>query len=280
VLPGYFETMKTRVISGRTFTDADNHVDPKTNTPKRIVIDDQVAALAFPNQDPVGKRLLMRVTTPEPEWFDIIGVVAHQRHATLASPGPEAVFFSNGYFGHGGTGRWAVRTSGDPAQFAPAVRAAIHEIDARAVPAEIQPMQAFVDKAMAPIRFTSTLIGLFSAVATMLAAIGLYGVLSTIVRQRTAEIGLRMVFGAEPKSILNLIVREGLRLSAVGVVAGIAGALAANRLIASLLVGVGAADPITFAGIVVLFAAVALIASWLPAYRAARLEPMTALRDE
>ena len=141
-------------------------------------------------------------------------------------------------------------------------------------------MQALVDKAMAPVRFTATLIGLFSAVATILAAVGLYGVLSTIVRQRTAEIGLRMVFGAEPRSILNLIVGEGLRLSAMGVVAGIVGALAANRLIASLLVGVGASDPVTFGGIVALFAVVTFVASWLPAYRAARLEPMVALRDE
>ncbi|HEV3142143.1 MAG TPA: ABC transporter permease [Vicinamibacterales bacterium] len=280
VLPGYFETMKTRVIGGRTFTDADNHVDPKTSTPKQIVIDDQVAALAFPNRNPVGQRLLIRATTPEPEWFDVIGVVAHQRHSTLSAPGPEGLFFSDGYFGQGTAGRWAVRTTGDPAQIAPAVRAAIHEIDARAVPAEVQPMQAFVDKAMAPVRFTATLIGLFGAVATILAAIGLYGVLSTIVRQRTSEIGLRMVFGAEPRSILNLIVGEGLRLSAVGVVVGLIGALAANRLIATLLVGVGATDPITFAGIVVLFAIVTLIASWLPAYRAARLEPMVALHEE
>jgi len=281
VLPGYFEAMKTRLIAGRTFADADNHADdPKAGAPRVVVIDDQVAALAFPNQEAVGKRLLLRAITPEPEWFEVIGVVGHQRHAGLATPGPEAVFFTDAYFGHGTAARWAVRTSGDPSQIAVAVRAAAKEIDPRAVPSEIQPMQAFVDKAMAPIRFTATLIGIFSAVATLLAAIGLYGVLSTIVRQRTAEIGLRMVFGAEPRGILRLVVGEGIRLSAIGIVAGVAGALAANRLIASLLVGVGAADPPTFAGIVVLFAAVTLIASLVPAYRAARLEPMVALRDE
>jgi putative ABC transport system permease protein len=281
VLPGYFEAMKTRLIAGRTFADPDNHVDdPKAGAPRLVVIDDQVAALAFPNQPAVGRRLLLRAITPEPEWFEVIGVVGHQRHAGLATPGPEAVFFTDAYFGHGTAGRWAVRTTGDPSQIAAAVRAAAKEIDPGAVPSEIQPMQAFVDKAMAPVRFTATLIGLFSAVATLLAAVGLYGVLSTIVRQRTAEIGLRMVFGAEPRSILRLVVGEGARLSAVGIVVGVAGALGANRLIASLLVGVGAADPATFAGIVLLFGGVALVASWLPAYRAARLQPMTALRED
>jgi putative ABC transport system permease protein len=280
ILPGYFETMRTRVLAGRAFTDADNHVDTKTNTPKQVVIDDQVAALAFPNQDPVGKRILARVTTPEAEWFEVVGVVAHQRHASLAAPGPEAIYFADGYFGHGNAARWAVRTTGDPAQAATAVRAAIADLDKRAVPAEMQPMQAFVDRAMAPIRFTTTLIGVFGIVAVVMAAIGLYGVLATIVRQRTAEIGMRLVFGAQRSSILTLIVSEGLRLSAAGVVIGVVSALAVTRVMRSMLVGVGAADPITFAGIVVLFVAIAVTASWVPARRAASVDPIVALRDE
>jgi putative ABC transport system permease protein len=280
VLPGYFETLRTRLIAGRAFGDADNHVDPKTNQPKQVIIDDQVAALAFPNEDPVGKRLLARVNTPEPEWFDVIGVVAHQRHASLASAGPEALYFSDGYFGHGGASRWAVRATGDPALITTAVRAAISGLDPRAVPADVQPMTAFVDKAMAPIRFTTTLIAIFAAVAILLAAIGLYGVLSTIVRQRTAEIGMRLVFGAQRSSIVNLIVGEGLRLSAAGVVVGIVAAIEVTRLMRSLLVGVGATDPLTFVTIVVVFVGVAAAASWLPARRAARLDPMVALREE
>jgi len=280
VLPGYFETMRTRVIEGRAFTDADNNIDPRTDTPKQIVVDDSLAAIAFRGQSAIGKRLLIRITTPEPEWYEVIGVVAHQRHASLAVPGPEAIFIPDGHFGHGFAGRWAVRTSGDPARVVSAVRSEVAQIDARAALAEVQPMSAFVDKAMAPIRFTTTLIGVFAAVAVLLAAIGLYGVLATIVRQRTAEIGMRMVFGAPRGSILRLIVSEGVKLSAGGIVIGVVAAAIVTRVMTSMLVGVSPTDPLTFAAIVVLFVAIAALASWVPARRAAGLDPIVALREE
>jgi putative ABC transport system permease protein len=173
-----------------------------------------------------------------------------------------------------------VRSSGDPSLIVSAVRAAVAQVDPRAPLAEIQPMTTFVDKAMAPLRFTATLIAIFAAVAVMLAAVGLYGVLSTIVRQRTAEIGMRMVFGAPRASILSLVVGEGLKLSAVGVVIGLIGALAITRVMASLLVGVNPTDPVTFAAIVALFGIIAATASWIPARRASRLDPMAAIREE
>jgi ABC-type antimicrobial peptide transport system permease subunit len=141
-------------------------------------------------------------------------------------------------------------------------------------------MTAFVDKAMAPVRFTATLIAIFAGVAVVLAGVGLYGVLATIVRQRTAEIGMRMVFGAPRRSILKLVVGEGLRLSLGGMVVGLAGALAITRVMASMLVGVNATDPITFAAIAVLFSCIAMLASWVPARRASRLDPMAAIREE
>jgi putative ABC transport system permease protein len=280
VLPGYFETLHTRLVAGRFFTDADDNIDQKTDLPRQIIIDDSLAALAFHGEPAVGKRLLLRITTPEAEWYDIIGVVGHQRHSSLALAGPEAVFVTDGHFGHGFAGTWAVRGSGDPNQIVSAVTAAVAEVDPRAPLGEIQPMSALVDKAMAPIRFTTTLIGIFAVVALVLAAVGLYGVLSTIVRQRTAEIGMRMVFGAPRSSILSLVVGEGLKLSAAGIAIGLAGALAITRVMASLLVGVDATDPATFAAIVVLFTIVAVTASWLPARRASRLDPMAAIREE
>ena len=280
VLPGYFETLHTRLIAGRFFTDADNNIDQATDMPRQIIIDENLAALAFRGEPAVGKRLLLRITTPEAEWYEIIGVVGHQRHSSLATAGPEAIFVLNGHFGHGFAVRWAVRTSGDPSQIVAAARAAVAQVDPRAPLAEIQPMTAFLDKAMAPIRFTTTLIGIFAAVAMMLAAVGLYGVLSTIVRQRTAEIGMRMVFGAPRSSILRLVVGEGLKLSAVGIVIGLIGALAVTRVMASLLVGVDPTDPATFAAIVALFGIIAMAASWMPARRASRLDPMAAIREE
>src|SRR5262249_38872533 len=245
-----------------------------------IIVDDQLAALAFRGESPIGKRLLLRITTPEAEWYEIIGVVAHQRHASLAVPGPEAFFVLNGHFGHGFASRWTVRTSGDPMSAVSAVRAAGAQVDPLAPLAEIQPMTTYVDKAMAPVRFVATLIGIFAAVAVILAAVGLYGVLSTIVRQRTAEIGMRMVFGAPRRSILQLVVGEGVRLSAAGMILGLAGAFAVTRAMASLLVGVTSTDPLTFVSIALLFAVVAIVASWLPAWRASRLDPMAAIREE
>ncbi len=280
VIPGYFETLRTRLIAGRTFTAADNNIDQKSDSPKDIIIDDKLAALAFPGQSAVGNRLLLRITTPDAQWYQVIGVVAHQRHASLAVPGPEAIFVPNGHFGHGFAARWVVRTAGDPMSIVAAARAAVAEVDPRSPLAEIQPMTAFVDRAMAPVRFTATLIGIFAAVAAVLAAVGLYGVLSTIVRQRTSEIGMRMVFGAPRRSILNLVVGEGLRLSAAGVALGIAGALAVTRVMTSMLVGVQPTDPLTIAAIVVLFSIVAVVASLVPARRASRLDPMSAIRHE
>jgi len=235
---------------------------------------------AFPDQSPIGKRLLVRFNTPEAEWWEVVGVVAHQRHAGLAIEGPEAIFITDGYFGHGAAGRWAVRTTGDPERYVPLVRAAVAAVEPRAPLAEVQAMSRFVDRAMAPIRFTTTLIGLFAGVAMMLAAIGLYGVLSTIVRQRTAEIGMRMVFGAPRGSILALVVGEGLKLSAAGIFVGLAGAFAMTRLMTSMLVGVAPTDPTTFAAMVVLFAIIAAAASWIPARRASRLNPLDAIREE
>jgi len=278
--PDLFRAVGLAAQSGRLFTDADNNIDQKTDMPRQIIVDENVAALAFRGEPAVGKRLLLRITTPEAEWYEVIGVVAHQRHSSLAAPGPEAIFIANGHFGHGAAGRWAVRTSGDPNQIIAAVRAAVAQVDPRAPLAEVQPMTAFVDKAMAPIRFTTTLIGIFAAVAMLLAAVGLYGVLSTIVRQRTAEIGMRMVFGAPRSTILNLVVGEGLKLSAIGTLIGFAGALAITRVMASMLVGVNPTDPLTFAVIVGIFGIIAVTASWIPARRASRLDPMAAIRQE
>jgi putative ABC transport system permease protein len=275
VLPGFFETMRVPLIAGRTFTEADNSPDRPL-----VVVDQKLAEKAFPNESAIGKRILTRIQTPEAVWVEIIGVVAHQRENTLTQEGREQIFFTDGYLNHGFVGRWAVRTNGDPSQYTGPIRAAIARKDSHLAIFEVQPMQVWVEKAQASTKFSLLLIGLFGGMAALLTAVGLYGVLSTVVRQRSAEIGVRMAVGAAPASIFNLIVGQGLRLTLIGVAVGIVAALGFTRGIRTLLVNVKPTDPVTFIGMAIFFLAIAAVASWLPARRAAGLAPVAALRDE
>ncbi|MGB6884471.1 MAG: ABC transporter permease [Candidatus Acidiferrum sp.] len=275
VLPGYFETMHTSLLEGRTFTEEDNQ-------PGRTyaVVDKILADNAYPGQSAVGKRILIRIQTPEPVWVEIIGVVAHQRGVSLSEPGREQVYFTDAYVGSGAPDHWALRFGGDPSNFANDVRASIKAFDPHLLITDLQPMDALIDKAQAGTRFSLLLIGSFAVIAALLAGVGLYGVLATVVRQRTAEIGIRMALGAQPTNIFQLVVGQGLRLTAIGVAAGLFGAFAVTREMNSMLVGIKATDPATFASMAVIFFLIAAIAAWLPAHRAAGLDPVVALRDE
>ena len=275
VLPGYFKVMRSKFLEGRDFTEADNNPNAVL-----AIIDRNFAAKAFPGQSAIGKRLYVRVRSNDPEWFEVIGVVDRERHETLAADSREAMFLTDGLFGHGAVARWVVRTSGDPNALVPTIRSAIRELDRQMPVSEVQPMTAFVDRAMASTRFALALIATFAAIAVVLAAVGLYGVLSTVVRQRTAEIGVRMAFGANTSSIFQLVIGHGLRLSAIGIALGAVGALALTRGMKTMLVGVRPTDPLTFVAIGVLFMAVAAVSSWIPARRAAGLDPNVALREE
>ena len=275
VLPGYFETMRNRLIDGRTFTEADSAPDRKL-----VLIDDVLAARAFPNQSAVGQRLLTRIITPEPEWVQVIGVIGHQREESLATLGREQIYFADGFFGHGAAAFWAIRTAGDPAKYSDAVRATIARISPQSVITDLQPMDLLVDKAQAGTRFSLLLIGVFAVIAAVLAGVGLYGVLATAVRQRTAEIGVRMALGAAPASVFRLMIGQGLRLSAAGIGLGLIAAAGLTRVMISMLVGVKPTDPLTYAAIVAIFLIIAASASWIPARRAAMLDPTRALREE
>jgi putative ABC transport system permease protein len=272
--PGFFTFARTPIIAGREFSEADNRPEARV-----IIIDELIAAQLFPNGGAIGQRMLSRVITNEAEPYEVVGVVKHQRHTTLMGEGEEGMYFPSGHGGFGG-GRWAVRTTGDSEAVATAVRSALAEQDRRLLLTEPRTWQSYVDEKIAPTRFALILIGVFAAVAAMLAMIGLYGVLATAVRQRTAEIGVRMAFGASHVSILSLIIGRGLRLSAGGIILGILAAIAATRVMARLLVGVSATDPATFAVMALLFTLVAIFAAWLPARRAAALSPNVALRNE
>jgi putative ABC transport system permease protein len=274
VMPDYFSVLRTPLLDGRAFTAADDI--PNQN---RIIIDDVLAAKAFPNESAVGKRILARVSGDEATPWEIIGVVKHQRTASLAADGRETIYMPAAQFGFG-VNRVVVRTNGDPTLLAPAIRAALREVNPRYLMHTVQPLDELVDVARGPTRFALVCIGVFAVVAVVLALVGLYGVLATVVRQRTAEIGVRMAFGAQPSGIFRLVVGQGMRLAALGIGIGLFAAFALTRVMRSMLVGVSATDPVTFVGITALFVAVAALACWLPARRAARLDPLVALREE
>jgi len=274
VLPGYFETMHTALIEGRTFKEDDNQPG-RTD----VVVDKILADRAYPNQSAVGKRILIRIQTPEPVWVNIIGVVAHERGVSLSEPGREQVFLTDAYVGSGATDQWALRTGTEPAKYANNVLAAIKAFDPHLLVTDMKPMEAVIEKAQSGTRFSLLLIGTFAVIAALLAGVGLYGVLATVVRQRTAEIGIRMALGAQPGNIFQLVVGQGLRLTAIGVVVGLFAAFALTREMVSMLVGIKATDPLTFVTMAVLFFLIAAISSWLPAQRAARLDPTAALRE-
>ena len=263
VRPNFFEAMRVRFIAGRTFNAAENDTGSHA-----LIIDRDLAAKAFPGQTPqsiVGKQMFCRITTPEAQMYQVIGVVEHVRHLTLTSAGREGAFVPDGSFGFF-VNRWAVRTSGEPTRLIPEVRRAVADVDALVPIGEMQPMSEFVDRAMAPTRFSLVLIAVFAVVAAVLAAVGLYGVLSTTVRQRTAEIGVRMAFGATSDSIFRLMIGQGMILSAIGIVVGLAAALALTGVMqkANMLVSIKPTDPVTYASIAALFAIIASLACLCP----------------
>ena len=272
VLPGYFETMRTPLLAGRVFDESDTN--PQL---RRMIVDQMLAAKAFPNGSAAGQRILSRINTPTNVWYEIIGVVAHQRLTSLAEPGREQMYLpAADVFAAG----WAVRTAGDPAKYADAVRAAMAKLDRSLLLNDVQTMDSIVEHAQTGTRFSLFLIAAFAGIAALLAAVGLYGVLSTVVRQRTAEIGVRMALGAAPRGIFGLIIGYGLRLSVAGIAAGLLAALLLTRAMTSMLVGIKPTDPLTFAAMAALFLLIAGLATWMPARRAAALDPSAALREE
>jgi putative ABC transport system permease protein len=273
VMPGYFETLRTPLLAGRTFTEDDDA--PGRNV---VVIDQLFAASAFPNVSPIGQRI--KLPDPAHPWAEVIGVVAHQRLASLSDPGRKTVYFSEGFWGIGVSRYWVVRTAGDPAKYAAAVRAELAKVDRSLVISKLQPMDALVKQDQSSTRLSLLLLGTFAAIALLLAGVGLYGVLSTVVRQRTAEIGVRMALGAAPAGIFKMVVGQGLRLTAVGLAMGLVASFGLTRLIDALLVGVKPTDPPTFAAMTMLFLVGAAVASWAPAARAAGLDANAALREE
>jgi putative ABC transport system permease protein len=267
--------MHTPLLEGRAFTEDDNLPGRL-----RVIVDDTLARKAFPKESPIGKHILIRIRTPEPEEVEIVGVVAHQRTNSLAEVGREQVYFTDAFLDYGNVRSWAIRTGSNAASYTEEVRTAMKGIDPNLLVTEMETADAILYRAQAGTRFSLLLISVFALVALALAGIGLYGVLSTVVRQRTSDVGVRMALGAARGDIIQLIVLQGLRLSAIGIAVGIVAAFVLGRVITAMLVGVKSTDPATFAGVTVIFLAISTLASWLPARRAASLDPTKALREQ
>ncbi len=273
VRPGYLETMGTRVLEGRAFTEAD-HADSASV----VVVDEKLARTLWPDASAVGERMLVRIVTPEPEWVEVIGVVEHQRSEGLAAEGMEQIYFTDRHAGAFASS-WVVRAGVDPAVLVPALRRAVDAVDSDLPIASVRRFQDDLDEAMGPTTFALTLIGVFGVTALLLASVGLYGVLSYVVRQRTAEIGVRVAFGAEANNIMGLVVRQGLTLAALGLGLGLAVAVPLSGAVEAMLIGVAPTDPVTFLAVSGVFSLVAVAACVVPARRAMRIDPVQALRE-
>jgi putative ABC transport system permease protein len=275
VSPSYARTMRIRLLKGR-FLDAKDRDD----TRPVVVVDDEMIRRYWPNQDPIGKRITFEDgTSPTATWIEVVGVVEHTAHEGLDAERRLQLYFS--YAQQPRPSRLmgvAVRTARDPERSVNDLRRAVLSVD-RDVPLfNVRTMDAMMGTAASERRLSMVLLASFAALALLLAALGIYGVLAYDVTRRTQELGLRMALGARRSSVLTLVLAQGLRIVLAGLVVGLAGALAAARLIESQLFGVRSFDPATYVGVAALLAVVALVATLVPALRATRVDPLEALR--
>jgi predicted permease len=272
VSPGYFEAMGIPLKSGRYFGGQD-----RQGTEPVVVIDENLARQYWPNEDPVNKHMRRGGRAP---WSSIVGVVGHVNHSDLAGDTGKGVYYFCLFQQPLPMASILLKTQGDPASLASAIRQAVREVDPNQPVSRLKTMQDMVQNSLAPRRFAVRLLGFFAMVALFMSALGLYGVISYSVAQRTQEIGLRMALGAQSRSLLAMVVGQGLRLAAVGVVIGLILAMACSRMLQSQFFGVSAFDPLTFASIAAVLLGAASLASYLPARRAASVDPLRALRYE
>jgi putative ABC transport system permease protein len=275
ITPEYFETMGIPVLKGRQLTEQDS-----SNTPKVVVISETMARRYWPNEDAIGKRIATGEVRTPADWFQVVGVVKDVHEYKLSTEPKPQMYLSHKQASFFAPEDLVVRTDVDPGSLAAAVRSAVWEIDRDQPVSNIQTMDEILADSLAQQRFSMLLLAIFAAVAMTLAGVGIYGVMSYSVAQRTHEIGIRMALGAQTSAVLKLAVGYGMKLVMVGIVIGLIAAFALTRVMSTLLFGVTATDPTTFTLISLLLIAVAALASYIPARRATRVNPITALRYE
>jgi len=289
--PGYFHAMGIPILRGRDFTEQDNRASVNEEKLRGLdiglriraglrsmIIDEEFARRYWPDENPVGKQILWGQRADPP--VTVIGVVGRVK---LYSPN-EPAGFPQGYFpfleSPDNGMCFVIKTTHEPERIIAAVRQRVQAVDPDQPIYDIKTLTERKNESIAPQRFNLLLLCLFAVVALTLAVVGIYGVMSYAVTQRTHEIGLRMALGAQTHNVLKLVVRQGMTMALIGVGAGLAGAFALTRVMSSLLFGVSATDPITFAVIAVVVAGVALVACFVPARRASKVDPIVALRYE
>ena len=268
----YFEAMGIPLRGGRFFNEQDD-----TTKPVAVIVDEYMAEQLWPGQDAIGKRIHIVELKGDDPWQIVVGVVGRVKQDSLDSEPRIAFYLPQTQFPTRAM-TVALRSSADPASVVSAVKAELRALDPDLPMYYLRSMEQRVDESLARRRFSMLLLGVFAGVALALATIGIYGVMAYLVSQGTREIGIRMALGATQRDVLGLIVRQGMALAIFGLAIGLAGAFVLARLIRSLLFGVEATDPITFVGISVLLAFIALLASYIPAQRAARIDPIISLR--
>jgi predicted permease len=270
VTPGYFRALGVRVLAGRDFSQSDTASGPAV-----VMINETFARQHWPGQDPIGRR--MRVDGRAGDWMTVVGLVSDVRHLGPATP-PRPEFYRPHSQLSFSFMAFVVRTSGAPEGMVPAIRAAIRKIDPSQPMSGINTMEQHLATALARPKLMSTLVAGFGGLALLLSTVGVYGVMAYSVAQRTREIAIRTALGASRRSVLNLVIGKAVWLAAFGIAAGLAGSIALSRVLSGLLYGIGAGDPVTYAGVVVLLVTVALSAAALPAWRATRIPGAQVLR--
>jgi putative ABC transport system permease protein len=274
VVGDYFGTLGVPLVRGRVLGAGDVE-----GAPRVVVVNQEMARRFWPNEDAIGRHLKLNPRIDK-EWATVVGVVGDVRGYGLDQPAHAEVYAPHAQLRSSSNLCLIARTAGDPMPMAASARGVVTRIDPLQPVYDVRTMDDYVARSLAQRRFSLVLMLIFGGVALLLAAVGIYGVMSYTVAQRTSEIGIRIALGATPAAVLSMVVREGMTLVGAGLALGGIGALALTRLLASMLYGVSATDGLTYAAIAALLAGVALVAIVIPARRATRVDPMTALRAD
>jgi putative ABC transport system permease protein len=282
VLADYFQTMNIPLLKGRAFTEADDQ-----NALQAVVVNQIMADTTWPGEDPVGKRVTVGVPGPneQPDWATVVGVVGNVKHTTLAGEtgmqmyqmAAQSPFLA---LSLGRTMTFVMRTQLEPASVAGSARGVVAGLNATLPVSNVKTMDTIIHDSVTPFRFNMFLLGLLAAIAILLTVVGVYGVMNYAVTQRTQEIGIRMALGAQPGQVRGLILKQGVVLSAAGLVIGLGCGLIVLRWMSTLLFGVSTNDPIIFIAVAALLAIISLVACYLPARKATQVDPIIALRHE